>query len=86
VTAAEAQWVELAKEAFGFVKGQQKKTAHRNQGETIMTTIKQGDGTVTLINVFTVQPGAQQQLLDTWIAPLRKLSARCRDLFRRPCT
>ena len=32
-----------------------------------MITINQEDGTVTLINVFSCEPGAQQQLVDTWI-------------------
>jgi hypothetical protein len=32
-----------------------------------MITINQDGGTVTLINVFTCEPGAQQQLVDTWI-------------------
>jgi len=32
-----------------------------------MITINQEDGTVTLINVFSCESGAQQQLVDTWI-------------------
>jgi len=32
-----------------------------------MITIKQGDGTITLINVFTCEPENQQKLVDAWI-------------------
>ena len=33
VTVTEGEWVELGKEAYRFVKGQQKKTGPRGQGE-----------------------------------------------------
>ena len=32
-----------------------------------MITIKQADGTVVLINVFTCEPENQQKLIDAWI-------------------
>jgi hypothetical protein len=32
-----------------------------------MIRIRQGDGAVTLINVFACEPGTQQPLIDTWI-------------------
>jgi hypothetical protein len=32
-----------------------------------MIRIRQGDGTVTLMNVFACEPATQQPLIDTWI-------------------